>query len=1014
MIDIEKLCEKINLVDLAERAGATLRKCPNEWRGCCPLHGGKNPTAFVIANGNGRQRYRCYTGCNDDYWHDAVDFVQRWRNSDFMDAVTYLADMAGIPLSDLGMTPEKAQQITIQRKKRQERQELLDITAKYYAATLSKSANDSKGYAKERGWSDETIKAMLGYSDGNLLLHLRDQGADLGLAREAGIITQHADGTLADAIPRGYLVYVHRLHDQITYLTGRATFTNDQAKKSRNIKAPKQLFWATHRQRGPLIVVEGQACAITAWQWGYNAVALCGTSLDERNVKSLSSYPGIYLTLDEDATKKIKRVADKLGPLTMIVSGLPAHDLNDWLVKAQGKSGEMADLMERSKPWIEIATDQAKTAPGFELEERLDHLAQLVAKLGTAAQGRYIREICDRKRLTTRSDFRHLIASYTQGDDNGNGWEIVDGKLTHYGEPLGNWHARITHELTQDDGMNPPTVLYTIGGGLDTSDRFESVEVRAEDFDAMRWVGRHWGARPITYVAPGKTYQVRRCIQEISRHELKRERVYTFTGWKEIEGKRLYLTTTGGLGADGLDTSVRVDLGLNRLNHYALPDPPADLRPAIKASLDFLQLADYQVTVPILAAMYAAPLTPIRSLNAVLWVYGTTQSGKSTLSHLALTHFGPTFIKGHDYHAPADFGTSTVTSLEGIMFSTKDAAVILDDYAPAHSGATEARRIAKSAHYVVRSVGNRSGRGRARADLSEQTLRPPRGLVITTAENPLVGQSIVGRMIYVPVEPGQVIKPNDDDHQKETPLDVAQRQAQSGLYAQAMAGYIRWLAGRWDTIADELPARIDSATRAARNLFPSGQSRLVDYYGLLTETLRLLLAYAQEYGAIEQGEADNFLVAYQVKLVELLKSQGDRVASQSPVLKFWQALSDLLAQKKVYLAPKKERDFVPPDRADLIGWYDRDRVYLLTNTALARTKNYWESLDERFDTLADALRRELWQQGYVSKREGANYERNTYINKTVGRTRSLWIDCNVLFKKMGIDPSGERYSEDVV
>ncbi|MCP4567237.1 MAG: DUF927 domain-containing protein, partial [FCB group bacterium] len=156
--------------------------------------------------------------------------------------------------------------------------------------------------------------------------------------------------------------------------------------------------------------------------------------------------------------------------------------------------------------------------------------------------------------------------------------------------------------------------------------------------------------------------------------------------------------------------------------------------------------------VPILAAMYAAPLTPIRSLNAVLWIYGTTQSGKSTLSHLALTHFGPTFSKGHDYRAPADFGTSTVTSLEGVMFSTKDAPVILDDYAPAHSGAAEARRIAKSAHYVVRSVGNRSGRGRARADLSEQTLRPPRGLVITTAENPLVGQSIVGRMIYVPIE----------------------------------------------------------------------------------------------------------------------------------------------------------------------------------------------------------------------------------------------------------------------
>lgn len=1011
MIDIEKLCDGIKLQDLAERAGTTLKQHSNEWRGCCPLHGGDNPTAFVIANGNGRQRYRCYTGCDDGYWHDAVDFVKRWRNSDFMEAVTYLADMAGIPPSDLGMTPEKAQQITVQRRKRQERQGLLNIAARYYTAQLTASNNGIMQYAQDRGWSDDTIKAMqLGYSDGKLLSHLRDLDADLNLAREAGIITQYQDGALADAIPTGYLVYVHRLHDQITYLTGRATFTDDQAKKSRNIKSPKQLFWATHRQRGPLIVVEGQACAITAWQWGYNAVALCGTSLDERNIKTLSKYPGVYLTLDEDATQKIARVADKLGPLTMIVSGLPAHDLNDWLVKANGDGGEMADLMERARPWIEVVIDQAKTAPGFELEDQLDHLAQMVARLGTAGRGRYIREICDRKRLTTRSDFRHLVASYIKDDDLGSGWEIVDGRLNHYGEPLGNWNARITHELIHDDGMNPPAVLYTISGGLDTGDQLESVEVRAEDFDGMKWIGKHWGARPIAYVAPGKMYQVRRCIQEVSRHDLKRERVYTFTGWNEVEGKRLFLTSSGGLGADGLDTTVRVDLGLNRLNHYALPNPPADLRPAIKASLDFLQLADYQITVPILVAMYAAPLSPIRSLNAVLWVYGTTQSGKSTLSHLALAHFGPTFIHGHDYHAPADW-TSTVTSLEGVMFATKDAPVILDDYAPAHSGAAEARRIAKSAHYVVRSVGNRSGRGRARTDLSEQTLRPPRGLVITTAENPLVGQSIVGRMIYVPIDPGQVIK--QTGQQGETALDVAQRQAAGGLYAQAMAGYIRWLAGRWDTIAEELPARIDSSVRAARGMFPPGQSRLMDYYGLLAETLRLMLTYAQEYGVIEQGEADNFMVAYQVKLVDLLKSQGNRVASQSPVIKFWQAISDLVAQNKVCFAPRKNRDFVPPDRADVVGWYDDDHVYLLTNTALAQVKDYWRSLDERFDTLADALRRELWQQNFVADRDKNQFERVTYINSNVGRIRTLRLWLDAVLEKADINQSG-RDDSDVV
>ncbi|MCP4515551.1 MAG: hypothetical protein GY824_10030, partial [Delftia sp.] len=211
-----------------------------------------------------------------------IDFVQRWKNisggpGGFIDAVHALADLAGVPLTDLGLTPEKARQATEQRERRQRRQELLAVAASYYVDHLG---DGGKQYARDRGWTDETIEAaMLGYSDGNLLTHLRDQGVDLELAREVGIITRYTDGTLADAIPRDYLVYIHRLHDQVTYLTGRATLTDDQAKKSRNIKAAKQPFWATHRQRGPLIVVEGQACAITAWQWGYNAVGLCGTSL---------------------------------------------------------------------------------------------------------------------------------------------------------------------------------------------------------------------------------------------------------------------------------------------------------------------------------------------------------------------------------------------------------------------------------------------------------------------------------------------------------------------------------------------------------------------------------------------------------------------------------------------------------------------------------------------------------------------------------------------------------------
>lgn len=1010
MIDIEKLLEQTDLVELARRAGAELKKRGAEYRGPCPLHGGDNPSAFVIYENHNRQMWHCFTGCGDG--GDAIDFVAHWRhlsvngNGGFLEAVKILADEENISLSEIGIDEEEAKRLQAEREKQARQRDILTLAASYYEQTLhAKEGEAGWTYAQSRGWSEETIKGMgLGYSDGSLLACLNELDADIDLALEAGLIYRRRDGSLSDAIPAGYLVYVHRRFGAELYLSGRATFTDGKGRKARNLHAPRHLYWATRRSRGPVVVVEGQACAITCWQWGYNAVGLCGTSLSKQDVKAINAYKGVYLALDPDASDKIGKVADRLGPLTMVVEDIPAADINAWLTEAGGTGEDLSEALHNARPWIAVAIERASKAPAFELDERLEHLAALVARLPESARSKYIRDICTGHHLSGKRDFQDLVEQQEQTDEaNTNGFEVIDGRLCHFGDPLCNWAGWITHELINDDGLNPPQITYTIEGTLETGEPLEPLDIDAEVFDGMKWVGKHWGARPIIYLSPGKTYKLRRAIQEVSMADMKRERVYTFTGWTKLNGHWRYLTTSGGIGTDGLDPSVRVDLGVNNLSRYELPNPTGDLRQAIRASLGFMSLAPNEVTLPLWAAMYAAPLTPIKSLNAVLWVYGTTQSGKSTLAHLALTHFGPSFIDGHEYNAPKDW-ISTVTSLEGALFSIKDAPIVVDDFAPAHSGASEARRLAKKAHRTVRSVGNRSARGRARVDLSEQKQRPPRGVVIATAENPLIGQSIVGRMIYIPVEPGQIIQ---DHRAEESMLDVAQQEAQSGLYAQAMAGYIAWLAERWEELREELPDRITQTSRVGRAIFPSGQARLTDYYGLLVESIRLALEYACDYGVVEEGDVESMMELYRLELVDLLHSQSERVAGESPTVKFWQAMSDLLAQKKIHLAPRLDNgSFVPPERSDLVGWYDDENVYLMTNAALAQVKRYWQALDERFDTRTDTLHRELWQRDFVAERADRQLQRKTYIRSgnESKRERTLWIDREILLEKAGISP----------
>ena len=734
----------------------------------------------------------------------------------------------------------------------------------------------------------------------------------------------------------------------------------------------------------------------------------------------------IYLALDNDehlpgsVDEKEKRrerqehkraeLAGKLGPLTMIPANIPEtlKDFNDWL-KVGARTDMVAALFRDSRPWIDVLLEGAGEWPAQEMDERVGDFLNQVACLPDVLKGRYLR-LAESKLNIPASDLRSALKEVVEADEVGEDElhlvEVRDGKLWFAGEPLCNFHARIAYELILDDGQNAPDVRYTLEGRLAAGEPLETIEVPSEEFDSIRWMAR-WGARAWPYVSPGKVWMIPRAIKELSVSDLKRERVYTFGGWATVQGGHAFLTTGGAITARGHDPTVRVDLGDNNLRYYNLPIPPEDPCMAIQASLDFLKLAPLRVTAPLWAAMYAAPLGPFMHLNAVIWVYGGSQSRKSTLAMLALTHFGPDFIipRNKEFRAPADW-MSTVTSLEGGMFAAKDLPFVIDDYAPQHLTATESRMLARVANRVVRSVGNRSSRGRSNADLSERLSRPPRGLVIGTAELPLVGQSIEARMIYVPVDKDDV--PISEDGNGRLDRAQALAGAGSGLYAQAMSAYVRWMAQQWEMLSKQLEADYSAADIAARSKFPSDQARLVDYYATLSTSVRTALRFALYYKAIEQEQALEYYKEITAALVELLTNQGRRITGQSPVVRFFEALADLLVQGKAYLAPRKSAcssssgsgpvtPSTPPLGAQLVGWYGYDgqeqaQLYLLTNVCLQVVKEYREKVGESYDTLPDALRRQMVQANVLVQRDLRQVEASVWIGSANRTQRVLVVD----------------------
>lgn len=568
--------------------------------------------------------------------------------------------------------------------------------------------------------------------------------------------------------------------------------------------------------------------------------------------------------------------------------------------------------------------------------------------------------------------------------------EVIDGQLCWNRNELCSFNPRITHELSQQDGQSAARVLYTIEGNLANGEPLRPLTIPADELENLQWINQ-WGARAIILAPPRERYLLPRAMKELS--QAKRETVYTFTGWND----KSFFTASGAITPEGLDPSVRVDLGEGQMQKYSLPEPPRDPVDVMRASLDFLELAPLTVTAPLWAAMYAAPLTSRYSLNAVMWVHGKTQSRKSTITALALTHFGKGFINGRDPKPPKDW-ESTYTDLEGAMFATKDLPLVIDDYTPQQTRSdSDSQRV--KAQRIIKSVGNRSSRDRANANLTERPSRPPRGLVISTAEEMIIGQAINGRMIYIQV--------NANDVKTGAPLDQAQRLAGAGAYSQAMAAYLQWFARDENKrLTQAINNDHETAIREGNEKLPSAQSRLISYYAALYTGARNGLRFALESKAIHHVEFDFQLKRIAGALLELLITQGKRTASQSPIIRLCLALADVITQGNATILKRLQPKSSEPTRVSLLGWYNEIEpiIYLHTATCLQVARDYYNRLGENFDVSGDSLRRDMANCGLLAKRDDGQYETNdVFMGVGYGQPRVLTINADALEAYTGVN-----------
>jgi len=532
-------------------------------------------------------------------------------------------------------------------------------------------------------------------------------------------------------------------------------------------------------------------------------------------------------------------------------------------------------------------------------------------------------------------------------------------KLTRDGmvpEVLSNFEASVTQEMVLDDGVEI-TRAFMVEGTLDSGAALRAVRVPAAKFGTMQWITEQWGVRAVVSAGASTRDHLREAIQRLSPVASER-RVFTHTGWRQVDGKWVYLMANGAVGREGAEVDIGTDLA-----RYSLPRVPEDPKSALSFSLKLFDVAPLSVTVPLWAAVFRAPLATVFPLDFSLWLEGFTGSLKSTLAALALAHFGD-FDRTH---LPGAW-TSTANQLERRAFVLKDTLFVIDDYAP--SG-LDAREIETKAARLLRSQGNLAGRARLRADLTERPTFPPRGLILATGEQHPSGQSIVARTLLVEVE---------REHIRFPELSALQRV--TARLPHAMAGYIGWLTPQMDTLPAQLRETFDGARALATS---GGHLRVPETLAHLYLGLNAGLWYAEDIGACSASQAEELRESAWHALLALGHAHGQSVEHERPTRRFIRVLLSLLAQGRVVLLNKDAPISDGARGASLLGWQDPEYLYLIPEATYTEVARVCRDAGEPFTTREERLRRDLAREGFTV----CDPDRQTKTIRVDGRTHRV-------------------------
>ncbi|OGH83322.1 MAG: DNA primase [Candidatus Magasanikbacteria bacterium RIFCSPLOWO2_12_FULL_47_9b] len=312
MTDVEQIKDKLDIADIVGEY-VELKPAGVNQKGLCPFHHEKSPSFMVNRE---RQSFKCF-GCGKG--GDLFTFIQEIEGMEFVEALKYLANRAGVTLTNT--------RADINSSQKNRMKDINAEAARFFHKFLVQmdASRPAREYLASRGMKDETIEAwqvgFIPYQWDLLTQYLLKKGHGIDDLIAAGL-TIRRDGAdvqtgrgLYDRF-RGRIMFpISDVHGTVVGFTGRVLVETERS-GGKYVNSPQTLVYDKSRvvfgldkakqdikTKNEMVMVEGQMDVIACHEAGMkNVVATSGTALTEHQLTLLKRYAfNMAMAFDTDA-----------------------------------------------------------------------------------------------------------------------------------------------------------------------------------------------------------------------------------------------------------------------------------------------------------------------------------------------------------------------------------------------------------------------------------------------------------------------------------------------------------------------------------------------------------------------------------------------------------------------------------------------------------------------------------------------------------------------------------------